>query len=138
YGGYIGAPRAGHHVIGASFQKWLTTTETRTEDNYEILEKLNATIPGLDLGISNITTARAALRCAARDRFPVIGIHPEHSHQYITTAHGSHGILSAMAGANLLADLIDRSPACLPRDSINALSPQRFLDRAAGHKAKPK
>lgn len=131
YGGYIGAPQSGSHVIGSSFQKWLTSTDIRAEDTADILAKLHDLTP--DLGITDVTAARASLRCAAQDRFPVIGAVPKTSHItphiYVSTAHGSHGIISTLMGGNLLADLLDSSPQCLPHDTISALSPQRFLDR---------
>lgn len=131
YGGYIGAATGGRHVVGSSFQKWLNHTEIRAEDTAEILDKLHALVPALDpaWAVQDVTGARAALRCAAQDRFPVIGALPDHPHTYISTAHGSHGIISALLGGNLVADLLDSSPLCLPQDSVTALSAQRFLDR---------
>lgn len=127
YGGYIGAPLAGQHVVGSSFQKWLTDTEIRVEDTTDILDRLHDVAP--DLALHDVTGARAALRCASQDRFPVIGAVPDSPNTYLSTAHGSHGIISTLTGANLLADLLDSSPVCLPGDSISALSAQRFLDR---------
>jgi len=127
YGGYIGAAMGGQHVVGSSFQKWLSDTEIRDEDTVDILDRLHGVAPSL--AVHDVTGARAALRCASQDRFPVIGAVPDHPHTYVSTAHGSHGISSALSGANLLADLLDSSPVCLPGDSVMALSPQRFLDR---------
>jgi len=126
FGGYIGASIEGTHTIGSSFQKWLESTELRAEDTRDILDKLNAAVPGLDL--VQVSGGRAGLRCAAQDRFPVIGRVPDSNH-YVSTAHGSHGIVSALMGAHLLADQMSGGVCCLPEDSINALSPQRFLDR---------
>lgn len=132
YSGYIGAPREGGHIIGSTFQKWIETTDLRDEDNTEILARLNGAVPGLLPG--EITGARAAMRCAAQDRFPVIGSAPDRENMYLTTAHGSHGIISALAGAHLIADLIDGGIRSQPADTIAALSPQRFRDRAARHR----
>lgn len=129
YGGYIGVACDDQHVIGSTFQKWLEDTEIREDDTAEILTRLDATMPGLNIGA--VTGARAALRCAAQDRFPVIGAIPEKPGWYISAAHGSHGMVSSLAGAHVLADLIDSSPYSLPLQTVNLLSPQRFLDRAA-------
>lgn len=134
YGGYIGAAMAGQHVVGSSFQKWLSDTEIRAEDTADILDKLHNVAP--DVALHDVTGARAALRCASQDRFPVIGAVPDFPNAYLSTAHGSHGIISALTGANLLADLLDSSPISLPEDSVSALSPQRFLDRIQRKKNK--
>lgn len=134
YGGYIGAAMAGQHVVGSSFQKWLSDTEIRAEDTADILDKLHNVAP--DVALHDVTGARAALRCASQDRFLVIGAVPDFPNAYLSTAHGSHGIISALTGANLLADLLDSSPISLPEDSVSALSPQRFLDRIQRKKNK--
>ncbi|MDB5490603.1 MAG: 5-methylaminomethyl-2-thiouridine-forming enzyme mnmC [Micavibrio sp.] len=128
YSGYIGAPHEGRHIIGSTFQKWIATTDLREEDNAEILARLNEAVPGMIPG--PVAGARAALRCAAQDRFPVIGAVPGTKNSYVTTAHGSHGIVSSLAGAHLIADLMDGGVQSLGGDTIAALSPQRFLDRA--------
>lgn len=129
YGGYIGAVRGDMHVLGSTFQKWIKTTDLRPEDNIEILQLLEQVIP--HLGVSDIKGARASLRCAAQDRFPLIGAVPERAGFYVTVAHGSHGIVSALAGAHLIADMIEGNAYSQPQNSVNILSPQRFIDRAA-------
>lgn len=128
YGGYIGPACDGVHMVGSSFQKWLTETTLRDEDTRDILDKLSATIPGLRLGA--MLDGRAALRCAAKDRFPVIGRMAAEPRFLITAAHGSHGIVSALEGAHLLGDILQETPYSLPHDSVDALSPQRFQERA--------
>lgn len=127
FGGYIGPSLDGAHIVGSSFQKWLETTELRDDDTRDILDKLDAAVPGLEVG--PVDGGRAGLRCAAQDRFPVIGLVPDCGHCYVSTAHGSHGIISALMGAQLLADLMIGNVLCLPEDSVNTLSPQRFLER---------
>ncbi len=128
YGGYIGAPENGIHVVGSTFQKWLDDTEVSDNDTRDILDHLSHDVPGL--GLRHVTGARASLRCAAQDRFPVIGSVPGHDGLYVSTAHGSHGIVSSLAGAHLIADQIEGGILSLPEDSVNLLSLQRFLDRA--------
>ena len=133
YGGYIGPAQDGRHIIGSSFQKWLSDTGLRDEDTRDILAKLHDMVPTLSVGA--VTDGRAALRCAAQDRFPVIGAVPDRPGIFVTAGHGSHGIISSLAGAHLLADLLGETPFSLPQDSINALSPQRFYDRIARKQA---
>lgn len=133
YGGYIGPAVNGAHMVGSSFQKWLTETILRDEDTRDILGKLHDIVPALDLGgvQGGVQGGRAALRCAAKDRFPVIGRMANDPHFLVTAAHGSHGIISALAGAQILGDFLQQTPYSLPQDTVDALSPQRFQDRIA-------
>lgn len=126
YGGYISAPYDGWHVVGSTFQKWLSHTEVTEEDHAQIMENLQANVPAL--GIGGITGGRAALRTASKDRFPVIGMAPE-GDSLVSTAHGSHGIVSTLAGAHLLADILRDGIRSLGKSTIAALSPTRFEKR---------
>lgn len=138
YGGYLSASQPGGHVAGATFQQWRHDTDVTDEDHREILAHLEREIPAL-AGCFRVTGGRAALRCAAKDRFPVIGAVPESAGLYVSTAHGSHGLISTLAGAEYLADLITGSPHSLSAATAAALSPVRFAERARkrdGQKAK--
>lgn len=125
YGGYISPAMDGLHVIGSTFQKWMADTSPVDEDDQSNLKKLAENLPGMT-GFE-VTGHRAALRVSANDRFPVIGQLSEN--QFITTAHGSHGIACTLAGAHLLADFLRGGPFSLGKSMINALSPQRFKQR---------
>lgn len=138
YGGYLSATRPDGHVAGATFQQWRSDTDVTDEDHREILSHLVRDIPAL-AGCFRVKGGRAALRCAAKDRFPVIGAVPESAGLYVSTAHGSHGMISTLAGAEYLADLISGSPSSLSFATAAALSPVRFAERARkrdGQKAK--
>lgn len=127
FGGYIGACDAGHHVVGSTFQKWLTSTELRAEDTHDILAKLAETIPALAaLRTASPTNARAALRCTTADHFPLIGAVPDRPGLYVSVAHGSHGMASALMGAHLIADQMQAGALCLPADTVQHLSPSRI------------
>jgi len=128
YGGYISAPRNGRQAIGATFQKWLGHNDTLEDDTRDILTKLTENVPAIG-GDFKILDARASLRTSSHDRFPIIG--PVAENQFITTAHGSHGIASTLAGAHLLADFLRGGVRSLGKDSVKALSPLRFSARAA-------
>lgn len=131
YGGYIGAAHNQSHVIGSTFQKWLSSTDPCEEDTRDIIANLQRFVPGMDINLSGVASARASLRCSAQDRFPVIGAVPGCGEGvYVSTGHGSHGVVSSLAGAHLIADMIDKSVCSLPIESVTLLSPQRFLDRA--------
>ncbi|WP_435641160.1 FAD-dependent 5-carboxymethylaminomethyl-2-thiouridine(34) oxidoreductase MnmC [Micavibrio aeruginosavorus] len=129
FSGYIGAAQDGVQVMGSTFQKWLDTTDLRDEDNDYILDQAHAAVPAFVPGV--VMGARASLRCAAQDRFPVIGAVADQPGLYVSTAHGSHGIVSSMAGARIVADMIGGGVWSLPGDVVDALNPARFARRAA-------
>ena len=129
YSGYVSAPQGGYHVVGSTFQKWLSHTDVLVEDDADNLFKLRAVVPAL--GDLKITGARAALRCSSSDRFPVIG--HVRDNIYVSTAHGSHGMVSTLMGVHLLADILRGGPLCLPQKTVSALSPARFAARKARH-----
>lgn len=124
YGGYISAPRDGAHTVGSTFQKWLNDSDVSVQDDEDNVSKLKQHIkisPDLE-----IVGHRASLRTAARDRFPIIGAVDEGGKVLVSTAHGSHGIVSSLAGAHLLADIIRGGPCSLSKSTIGFLRPQRF------------
>ncbi len=125
YGGYVSAELDGKHAVGSTFQKWLTHTDVADEDDQSNLESLASAVP--DLKGLKITGHRAALRTSAKDRFPVIGPVGD---VYVSTAHGSHGIVSTLAGAHLLADCLRGGPFSLGKSTIEALSSARFRKRS--------
>ncbi len=127
YGGYISASLNGRHAIGSTFQKWLHHKDNLPEDDAANIQNLEENVPVLK-GLQD-NGHRASLRVASKDRFPIIGQMGER--QFITTAHGSHGIVSTIAGAHLLADFLRGGIFSLGKSSINALAPIRFKQRAA-------
>lgn len=124
YGGYISAPAGGIHAVGATFQKWMSNTNSVPEDDVANLENLSANVPGL--GELEVIGSRAALRTASSDRFPLVG---EMDGLLLSTAHGSHGILSTLAAAHFLADILRGGLRSLGKTTINSLDPQRFSRR---------
>jgi tRNA 5-methylaminomethyl-2-thiouridine biosynthesis bifunctional protein len=126
YGGYISAPRDGIHVVGSTFQKWLFETNIRLEDDVENIKKLSVQIPscsGFD-----VVDHRSSLRTASNDRFPIVGTLTD-SGFLVSAAHGSHGIVSSLVAAHLLADIIRGGVRSLGKTTIKALSPERFALR---------
>ena len=131
YGGYCSVPQDGQTVIGASFQRWLDHCNPLDGDDEDNIKRLCNILPDIMPRDVKILDHRASLRTATKGHFPVIG--PVGQSTYISTGHGSHGIVSSLAGAVLLADMILDRPRCLPQDTITALSPYRFTgDRQAG------
>lgn len=139
YGGYCSIAYEDRHVAGSTFQPWLSDTTLREEDHTEIMEKLSAVAPDFSKDIPCLE-GRAALRVAAKDRVPLIGPVPdkaawESGHEtdwhglYISTAHGSHGLISALLGAEILTRMILHEPQAAPCSTLAHLSPERFLRR---------
>lgn len=131
YGGYFSAAVNGRHALGSSFQKWLDHTDVIESDNADNIKRLHDNVPALtntDLPIQN---ARAGLRVASHDRFPIVGRVPCHDNIYIATAFGSHGLVGSIGAAHLIADQILGQPLSLPQKTVNHLSLQRFSIRAA-------
>ncbi len=124
FGGYI-TPKTpdGFHVLGASFQPWDTAVDIRQDDHEDNLKKYNEVL-NKNLNMNDVIGGWAALRTASKDRFPIIG-HAQ-DNVYISTAHGSHGIISSLYGAQIvMAKILDHH---LPVSGtvLRALSPQRF------------
>lgn len=140
YGGTIAPHSGGVHVAGATFQKGESDTALRPGDDAEIIEKLQETLPDLSNRFSSLG-GRAGVRAVAHDRFPVVGLMPDIESWraggegdleglYVSTAHGSHGVITTLAAAHHIVGLILKMPASLPRPVAALLSPTRFLHRA--------
>jgi tRNA 5-methylaminomethyl-2-thiouridine biosynthesis bifunctional protein len=129
YGGYVSAPVEGRHAVGSTFQPWLTDTDVKDEDHQQIMSQLSIAVPALD-GQLSVDAGRAALRTASKDRVPVIGCLEGQAGLYISTAHGSHGLLSSLLAAEMIAAEINGEPPVLPQSVLRHVSPSRFVERA--------
>jgi tRNA 5-methylaminomethyl-2-thiouridine biosynthesis bifunctional protein len=143
YGGHITPALSGLHSVGSTYQKWLNHVEILEEDHEFNLNRLRTKIPSIATEEIKVAGGRAGLRTATIDRFPVVGPVPDIdewrkgkegpdadiSGMYVTTAHGSHGIVSTIASANLLADYISARPYGLGSSVATLLRPDRFLKR---------
>ncbi len=140
YGGHITPEIDGTHAVGSTYQKWLYHTDILDEDHEFNLARLAERVPSLTSEPLEIVGGRAALRTATKDRFPVVGPVPDKQswltgeernipNLYISAAHGSHGIVSTIAAAYLLADIISGRPYSLPAETVELLRADRFLKR---------
>lgn len=127
YGGYFSPARKGRHVVGSTFQRWLDHSDILEEDDQDNIQKLADNIPGMEQGLE-IIGQRASVRATSKDYFPIVGAlcNGGDDNLYVSTTHGSHGILSSLMAAHLLTDMILERPLCLANDSVVALSPTRF------------
>lgn len=124
YGGYMTKAVAGQHMVGSTFQRWLDHSEIIDADDGENIGNLRASIPAASEGLE-VVGHRASVRLTSRDHFPVVG--QVSDKVYVSAAHGSHGILSSLMAAHILAATIDGGVSPVSGDVLKALSPQRFL-----------
>lgn len=125
YGGYCSPALNGEHMVGATFQRWLDHTNVQPEDDAENLTLLQEHVPALR-GDFEVLGSRASLRMAAKDHFPVVGRLAGYPNIYLSLAHGSHGIVTSLGAAQLIADMILGRPLSQSRFSVNALAADRF------------
>lgn len=135
YGGYIAPAVNGQHACGATFQKWDDDPACRKEDDQENLVRLQEAVPQVfdDLSVS---AARAGFRTATQDHIPLIGRAPSYDQDkgagrlpYISVGHGSHGIVSSLMAAHIIADNMLASPSCVQKTVADAVDPARFIRR---------
>jgi glycine/D-amino acid oxidase-like deaminating enzyme len=107
YGGYFSPAKRGEHTLGATFQRWLDHDQIIGDDDYDNIEKLVRVAPELADGLE-IVGQRAAVRTTSPDHFPVIGHLRDNI--YVSTGHGSHGIMSSIAAAHILTNMILERP----------------------------
>ncbi len=128
YEGYITPAKDGCHTVGATFQPSVDSSDSHADDDMENIAKLRNALPQLQDRF-DIVSHRAAVRASSRDRFPIVGALPDRPGLYVTTGHGSYGLLSTLMAAELLVDMILDRPYCLPESVTKILSPQRFKSR---------
>jgi tRNA 5-methylaminomethyl-2-thiouridine biosynthesis bifunctional protein len=124
--------RAGLHSTGATFTRE-PGTEVTAADNAENLAMLARLSPALydALGGAELEPAvlagRAGLRCGSPDYLPLVGpLDDSRSGLYVSTAHGSRGLITAPLSGEVLAAWLGDEPAPLPGDMMQAQLPGRF------------
>jgi tRNA 5-methylaminomethyl-2-thiouridine biosynthesis bifunctional protein len=139
---YVAPARAGMHTAGATFARDASAEEATTADNQENLSQLNrlagslyTALGGGSLDAASLT-GRAGQRCTSVDYLPLIGPVTDAAGQvlpglYLSTAHGSRGLITAPLGGEILAAYLEEEPAPLPKSLMDALLPGRFQARAA-------
>ena len=125
YSGYASVAENGKAVIGSTFQYWIDDAVVSDADDVENLEKLGEYLPQLAEGLQ-VIGSRAAFRCAAKDRLPVIGEVAGYKGLYMSTGHASHGLLSAIMAAEMLVVKICGLCQILPRSVDRLLSSGRL------------
>ncbi|MBK6895565.1 MAG: FAD-dependent 5-carboxymethylaminomethyl-2-thiouridine(34) oxidoreductase MnmC [Alphaproteobacteria bacterium] len=126
YGGYVTPVINRVHCVGSTFQRWLDHSEIIGQDDLDNIMKLHEHLCAFR-GLHTIEGQRAAVRTTSPDHFPIVGTLDERRKIYVSTAHGSHGILSSLRAAEFLAGaLTGRGEVEFSEGLRAALSPGRF------------
>jgi len=139
---YAAPARSGMHTAGATFARDASGEEVTVADNAENLRQLNSLADSLYTALGGASvdaaslTGRAGQRCTSVDYLPLIGPVTDAAGRslpglYLSTAHGSRGLITAPLGGEILAAYLEDEPAPLPRSLMEALLPGRFQARAA-------
>ena len=124
YGGHISPSLNGVQYIGATFQPWLEHTNVLSEDDEHNIRNLCERFPSAAADYE-VVASKVGVRAAVRDHFPVIG--QIASHTYVSSGHGSHGFVSSLASAMILAKKIVKNENVVSDDVIKTFSSERFL-----------
>ncbi|MES2984426.1 MAG: bifunctional tRNA (5-methylaminomethyl-2-thiouridine)(34)-methyltransferase MnmD/FAD-dependent 5-carboxymethylaminomethyl-2-thiouridine(34) oxidoreductase MnmC [Pseudomonadota bacterium] len=122
--GYV-IPHGDRYLIGATYNHDVDDC-TVTDDNHaRNLEDLATFLPGWLQG--HACGGRMALRATTPDRLPYVGAVGEGL--YVSTGHGSRGMLSAPLAAEVIASLILGEPVPLTQALRQVVDPLRFKKR---------
>jgi len=125
YSGHFAPALCGVHCLGSTFQPWLDHDELIEEDNLTNLEKLFGVLPYLRNDYQ-VMHSKAGVRTTSRDHFPVVGQLKGRDNLYISTAHGSYGIITTLLSAKIISDNIVEDKGLVLQSAVNTLNPYRF------------
>ena len=121
--GYAIGLEEGGLLIGATYDRGNPDCTLRGADHAENLALTHRFLPGLLSQDAVAASGRASLRTVTPDRMPLVGLAAPH--RYISTGHGSRGLLSGPLAGEWLADLLCHTPLPLRRESATAWDAQR-------------
>ncbi|MFN0314357.1 MAG: bifunctional tRNA (5-methylaminomethyl-2-thiouridine)(34)-methyltransferase MnmD/FAD-dependent 5-carboxymethylaminomethyl-2-thiouridine(34) oxidoreductase MnmC [Burkholderiales bacterium] len=133
--GLITPSRNGFHTLGATYKHERRDQIPALEENItnlKMLSKLSQEMyQALDLAHQPeaVLGARVAFRSTCPDRTPIAGRLTGENWEglFASLAHGSRGFATAPLAGELIASQVTREPAPLPRELIDALAPDRFV-----------
>lgn len=157
---YATPARAGAHTVGSTFAPGDARDDVRAEDHAHNLTALHALAPALHAALGGAWLdpaalgGRAALRCVAPDRLPLVGaLHAADALRaqyggrpravidadpapssgpgglFASLAHGSRGFVTAPLAALEVAAAVVGAPSVLPAPLAAALAPDRSVVR---------
>ena len=121
--GYV-IPGDDRYIIGATYHRdaMEAVTDARHLEN---LAELEAILPGWFRGTP--IAGRSAVRATTPDRMPYVGMLD--TGLYVTTGHGSRGLLSAPLAAEMIASSIHGEMPPVGPELARAVHPLRFTKR---------
>lgn len=125
YSGHFSPALRGVHCLGSTFQPWLDHSNLIEEDNLTNLEKLFEVLPYFR-GDYSVAYSKAGVRTTSKDHFPIVGKLKAYDDLYISTAHGSYGIITTLLSAKIIANSIVESHGVVSQQVLKALNPYRF------------
>ncbi len=152
--GYVCPYVDGKQLIGATYIKDDECLDVRNEDNAENLLHVKQFLGDEVFNLDKLK-GRVSFRCSSNDRFPIIGAvgnvefykkeykalpwkkHKPHLFKnasyfpnlFISTAHGSRGLVSSILGANMITSMLEGLPLPIEDNLYNNLHPERFTIR---------
>lgn len=152
YDGYVIPACDGQYCVGATYDRNDDTRELRAADEARNLAALALAVPAFAGTLA--TDGRVAFRTTSPDHLPVIGPVPDvafyakvyadlrhgrPAHRYpparylpglfLTTGHGSRGLVSGPLAGTLIAACLNQAPLPLAADLMESVHPGRFLVR---------
>ena len=150
---YVTPEHNGVHYAGASYRAGDDSTQLSQVEQDEILTHLQQCLPSVFI-VPEQLTGRVGFRPVSDDMTPIVGAVPDqhafaedykelhhgrpNEHYpaaryltglYISAAHGSRGICSSFLAAEMLAAMIVSEPLPVNQQTVEHLSPARFLMR---------
>jgi tRNA 5-methylaminomethyl-2-thiouridine biosynthesis bifunctional protein len=150
---YITPAHEGRHILGASYNVNDESLDLSSCDQEQNISRINRLISA-EFEQQSEHTGRVAFRAVSKDRVPLVGCVPDkdkfeldyqdlhhgrHSRLYpagaympglyLSTAHGSRGLVSCFISAEIIASMICAEPAPVEKDIADYLNPARFIIR---------
>lgn len=150
-GFYLTPSIGGWHYLGATYSRNDTNRAATVQDNNNLLDSMEAILPRL-FTVNDIEDVWVGFRATSKDRVPVVGqvadsnyflqhyadikhgkkdkTYPAARHLqglYISAAHGSRGFTTSFLCAEVIASLINGSPAPVSKAVLNFINPSRFI-----------
>lgn len=123
FDGYILPEHNGTHLVGASYDHQYMASEVCATRSKDLLRRLCLRVPSLDPEELSVVNGRVSYRTSTHDRLPYVGLVPTEDSAraaieglgdspeyypslYVSSGHGSRGLLSATFAGELLAQEI--------------------------------
>ena len=156
--GFVIPATDNYHTIGATFDVKSGATQITQDDHLKNVGMQSDWFPEFIQSLGNkeidIVGGKVGFRCATTDYFPVVGpvfnkekfiehfamLRKDGKHDfqqsvepynglYVTTGHGSRGLITCPISGELIASIINGDPSPVPSDLQDKLNPARFMVR---------